>query len=44
MALLFPTETINLDIYLNETNCDGWFCQVPYVLDIANRTYSIPQD
>ena len=43
MTFLFPQETINPGSNLKETKLTGWFCQVSYVLDIANRTCSIPQ-
>ena len=43
MTFLSPPETINPGSNLKETNLIGWFCQVSYVLDIANRTCFILQ-
>ena len=43
MTFLFLQETINPGSKLKETNLIGWFCQISYVLDIANSTCSFPQ-
>ena len=43
MTFLFLPETINPGSNLEETYLISWFCQVSDVLDIANRTCSIPQ-